>query len=173
MNSWMKAGQPATAAPEPKRDEPIRFCSRCGRFAGNRGWRPEGVWHDRVCETCGMGVLLSCDPTALKAPRASFLVVTGELRVSAVSEAAERLFGGKHSMVGTSLLEWVSSPLGEGELARRVAWSAWAFRPPAGLPLVARRRPARDLGTLSARVATCGPPRAALVVIDRPHLPQR
>jgi hypothetical protein len=173
MSGLTKADRPVTAGSEGRRDEPIRFCARCGQLAEGRGWRPEGVWHDRVCGACGMGLVLSCDPGALQDTEAMFLVVTGELEVSAVSESAERIFASEEAMIGTPLLAWVSSPLGDQELARRVALAAWSIRPPVGLPLSARRAPASHLGTLTGRVATCGPPRAALIVVEPPHRPER
>ena len=53
--SWTSAGA--------GRPHPIRFCSRCGHPSDEPPGRP--TLHRRVCERCGMGMVLSCSRDAL------------------------------------------------------------------------------------------------------------
>ena len=131
----------------------VRFCSACGELFEERA-------RDRVCPACGMGVLLSSHGDALPGPRAPFLVVSADLDVTAVSVAGERLLG---EATGRPLPALVSCRDGDGELARQVARAASGLSGTARLEVtVAGRR-----GGFEARVAPCGPPRAALVALAR------
>jgi hypothetical protein len=113
-----------------------------------------------------MGLMLTCSREALPGTAAAFLIVTYELLVSAVSEAGEKIFGAEQSLIGKPLLEVLTSPLGDDQLARYLGHSAQRDCPPVVLPvrLVAERP--RSVGTMAARIATCGPPRAALVTVE-------
>ena len=71
----------------------IRFCSRCGEPAEEPPRDDEPVSRTRVCEGCGMGMLLSCAREALPGAGAAFVIATVEATVSAVREAAEPVFG--------------------------------------------------------------------------------
>ena len=106
----------------------IRFCSRCGVVREERevGFSPPDV--ERVCADCGMGVMLVCGRDALPAERMAFLIVTEDLRISAVSEAAERIFGSERELVGSMLFATLTCPLGLEELATRVARAAGGDR---------------------------------------------
>jgi hypothetical protein len=148
------------------RDKPIRFCSRCGHPAEEPAGRPEQ--RRRVCERCGMGMLLTCARSALPGEAAAFAIVTFELEVAAVSEAGERVFGKEGDVVGSSLLDTVTSPLGNDALARHVSQAAQSgSRDPFVMPVrTLSDDGARKVGTLAARIATCGPPRAALVTVE-------
>ena len=144
----------------------VRFCSRCGEPAANppRGERP--LTQPRVCDACGMGMLLGCVRQALPGAGAAFLIVTVELRVGAVSEPAEGIFGTEDQLLGTPLTEVLTSPMGEDSLSRAVARATLRNREPVVLPVRGARAAARAAGTLAARVSTCGPPRAALVTVE-------
>jgi len=113
-----------------------------------------------------MGVLLTCRRDALAEDAASFLICTYELTVSAVSESAEQIFGAQDGMVGSHLLELATCPLGDEQLARHTALAAQRAREPVVVPLRVRTDAGASLGTLAARIATCGPPRAALVTVQ-------
>jgi hypothetical protein len=156
--SWAPVGQ--------GRPKPIRFCSRCGYPAEDPPGRPE--LRKRVCDRCGMGMVLSCPRDALPGEAAAFLILDYELRVSAVSEAGERYFGNEKTLIGTELLDLVTSPLGDDQLARNT--SIAAQRPCEATVMPVRLlRPADSagqVGTMAARIATCGPPRAALLTVE-------
>jgi hypothetical protein len=142
----------------------IRFCSRCGA-RHERHEVDDGA--ERVCPGCGMGVLLWCPREALMSERAAFLIATDDMRISAVSTAAERLVGPERWLLGSTLQWAMSSPLGDDALALRVARAAAGERDVVLLPveLVRTRRPV--FGRLEARVSCCWPPRGALVVLEK------
>jgi hypothetical protein len=146
------------------RPKPIRFCSRCGHPADEPPGRPE--LRRRICERCEMGMLLSCSRDALPGDAAAFVICTYDLDVTAVSEAGERIFGKEAEIVGHHLLDLVTSPLGDDQLARHAGLAAQRACDPVVMPLRLASRKAAAVGTLAARIATCGPPRAALVTVE-------
>jgi hypothetical protein len=147
-----------------ERPKPIRFCSRCGRPADEPAGRPE--LRRRICERCGMGMMLSCARDVLPGDAAAFLICTFDLTVTAVSQAGERIFGKEDKVVGRSLLELVTSPMGDDQLTRHASLAAQRACDPLVMPLRLASSGSRKVGTLAARIATCGPPRAALVTVE-------
>jgi PAS domain-containing protein len=125
----------------------------------------------RVCSQCGLGLLLETRGDGLPGPADAFVIVDRSLRVQAASIAAERLLGARED-------ELVDTPVGElliaadaertdrGTLAEAIAQAAsstdaFAF---------ARVRPAATFGVrMRARISACGPPRAALVLLETPQ----
>lgn len=148
------------------RPDAIRFCSRCGQPAEEPPRTEEARNAPRVCEGCGMGLLLSCLKEALPGQGAAFLIVTADLGVSAVSLAAESLFGPERTLLGSSLLEVLTSPMGESTLGRSVAKAAMRAREPVVMPVRGMSPSAVGAGMLAARISTCGPPRGALVTVE-------
>jgi hypothetical protein len=147
------------------RSKPIRFCSRCGHPSEEPPKRPD--LRGRVCERCGMGMMLTCSREALPGDAAAFLISTHELGVSAVSEAGERVFGPEQHLVGTPVLDVIHSPLGNDQLARHLGTAAQRACDPVVMPVRLRSEPdSQRVGTMAARIATCGPPRAALVTVE-------
>jgi hypothetical protein len=151
----------ATGGDRPK---PIRFCTRCGHPADEPPGRPE--LRRRICERCEMGVLLSCSRDAFPGDAAAFLICTYDLSVTAVSEAGEVLFGREEEAVGRHLLDLVTSPLGNHELKRHAGRAAQQACDPMVMPVTLTSANAEGVGMLAARIATCGPPRAALVTVE-------
>ena len=97
---------------------------------------------------------------------AAFVVVTREGRISAVSETAEPLVGEEAGLLGMPIGSALTSDEGDDRLARQVARAAGGGRDVAEAtlaPVPQGGRPAR----LKARIASCGPPRAALLVLER------
>jgi hypothetical protein len=137
----------------PQTEPSTRFCSRCGA--------PAAEPHRRVCAECEEGVLLGCREDAF--PSEAFLICTYDLDVTAVSTGGEAVFGPQERLVGAHLLDVVMCPLGDEHVARYAALAAQSPREPIELPLRVRSGDGEKLGTLAARVTTCGPPRAALV----------
>ena len=164
--TWTTEGQDA-------RSKPIRFCSRCGHPAEEPPRRPQRVLGDRVCPRCGMGMMLSCSREALPGTAAAFAVVRFDLRISAVSQAAEVVLGHEDQLVERPLLEVFTSPLGDDQLARRVARAAQRPADPVVMPVRLVDGPPRGVGTLAARIATCGPPRAALLTVEQSEFGRR
>lgn len=152
----------------------IRFCSRCGEPAEEPPRDERPMSQTRVCEACGMGMLLRCVRDALPGAGAAFVIVTVDLQVSAASVAAEHVFGPEQGILGESLLDIVTSPMGDAQLARMVGQAALRSREPTVIPVRGLEPRAQAAGTLAARISTCGPPRAALVTVEpsgfgRPH----
>jgi hypothetical protein len=153
------------AADSRERPKPIRFCSRCGQPADEPPQRPQ--LRGRVCERCGMGMMLTCARDALPGASAAFLIATFDLTISAVSEAGEKIFGPEQSLVGLHVLDLLRSPLGDDHLARHLGQAAQRACDPVVMPVrLQSAKEARRVGTLAARIATCGPPRAALVTVE-------
>lgn len=144
----------------------IRFCSRCGMVREERelSFAPPDL--ERVCNDCGMGVMLSAGRDALPGSNMSFLIVTEDLRISAVSEGAERIFGSETELLGKMLFTAITSPLGLEELALRIARAAGGDRDVILIPIELERGGRPGYSRLEARVAHCGPPRGALVTIE-------
>jgi len=113
-----------------------------------------------------MGMLLTCLREALPGAGAAFVIATAALRISAVSEPAEGMFGTEQQLLGSSLSGVITSPLGDERFARTVARAALRNREPEILPVRGVGEAALVAGMLAARVSTCGPPRAALVTVE-------
>lgn len=136
----------------------VRFCSRCGSLASPENEdRPSA----RVCTSCGMGVYLACSSDARGTLGTFFLVVGRDLRITAVSEGAETIFGDEDVLVGLDASVVLASPVGRENLGRTIRRAAGGVREDTALPITAP-----GLGPLEARISPCGPPRAALVTIE-------
>ena len=157
---------PGVHAASPPREERTRFCTRCSTMAEEPEAQGVPFGFDRVCGRCGMGIMLTAPRKALPAPGAAFVVVTREGRISAVSETAEHLVGEEAGLLGMPVGSALTSDEGDDRLARQVARAAGGGRDvnEATLaPVPQGSRPAK----LKARIASCGPPRAALLVLER------
>jgi hypothetical protein len=133
------------------RHDAIRFCTHCGVVTDDAS--------QRVCPSCGLGVVLSCPRDAAPRPDAPFLVVTTDLRVTAASAAAEALFGDPDALIGMPLLDLVR---GDGALPRQVARAAMGSRKDATTWV----RTAEHGRPRKTRIVACGDPPAALVVLS-------
>jgi hypothetical protein len=127
----------------------VHFCTHCGALSNEAG--------ARVCAVCGLGVVLSCAPGVLPRAGAAFLVVKSDLRITAASVAVEPLLGDPEALIGEPLLEVLS---GDPALPRWIARAAMGSRRVTG---VALRRGTRRM---NGRVASCGDPAAALLVLE-------
>jgi hypothetical protein len=135
-----------------QRQDAARFCTHCGVVTDDA---PQ-----RVCESCGMGVVLYCARDAAPRPGAVFLIVTTDLRVTGASAAAEELFSDSlFDLVGRPLLEVLR---GDGALARQVARAAMGSSKAATVWVRTEEhgRPRRG------RIVACGDPPAALIVLS-------
>ena len=131
------------------RPHAVRFCTHCGAL--------EHEAPQRVCGRCGLGVLLSCAPGLLTREGASFLVVTSDLRVSAASVGVKPMLGDPDALIGEPLLDVLS---GDPSLPRWIARAAMGSK---RVVSVALRRGTRRI---NGRVAACGDPPAALLVLS-------
>jgi len=113
-----------------------------------------------------MGMILTCPRDALPGQLAAFLILDYELRVTAVSEAGERFFGEEKALIGSSVLDLVTSPLGDDQLVRKASVAAQRPCDPVVMPLRLLAPVKDSVGTMAARIATCGPPQAALLTVE-------
>jgi hypothetical protein len=113
-----------------------------------------------------MGMMLSCDRDAMPGDAAAFVIVNYDLSLSAVSQAGEKYFGKEQQLIGKDLLELVTSPLGDDILSRNVGQAAQRATEPLVMPVRLTSKGRRKVGTLAARISTCGPPRAALLTVE-------
>jgi hypothetical protein len=144
----------------------LRFCTRCGEPAESPPRAESPLSRARVCNACGMGVLLSCTREALPGARAAFVIATVDLKINAVSLGAEEIFGPELSVIGSHLLDLVTSPMGDAHFAKLVTGAAVRSREPVVMPVKPQGAASTEVGMLAARVSTCGPPRAALVTVE-------
>jgi hypothetical protein len=113
-----------------------------------------------------MGMMLTCARDALPGDAAAFVICTYELTVTAVSEAGERIFGKEQKVIGANLLDLVTSPMGDDQVARHAGMAAQRPCDPIVMPLRLVAGKSGSMATLAARIATCGPPRAALITVE-------
>ncbi len=160
----------ATAA---GRANAVRFCSRCGAPAAEPPHDQEPFRRRRVCAACGMGMLLSCARESLPGAGAAFVIATVDATVSAVSEAAELLFGPEQAILGVRVGDLLGSPIERDRLLQAVTQAAIRAREPEIVPVRGLMPNAERLGMMVARISTCGRPRAALITVEPGSLARR
>jgi hypothetical protein len=137
------------------------FCSSCGRA-------PEGepTPFSRVCEACGMGLILRAPPGVAPGPTDAFLVVEATLAVGAVSSEAERFLDVAEShAIHRPVAELIEAADAEAPGESLAAAIMWAARGDGIRELEVR--PAHTFGVrCRARIGPCGPPRAAVLVFS-------
>jgi hypothetical protein len=142
----------------------VSFCSHCG----TRPVAPTLAPSSRVCGACGLGLILECRADVAPNPGDAFLVLDRSLAVCAVSDAAERLLAASEPDVVNRHVSDLLMPAGAvppppATLSVAVAWAARGE----GGTRTTVVRPANTFGIrLTARIASCGPPRAALLVLE-------
>lgn len=149
--------QPSSAPAEAA----ARFCTRCGTVS--RQEAHERLRFERVCADCGMGVYLSCPADPLPP---SFLIVTGEGLIAAVSDGAEAIVGPEPGLVGSALGSLLTADDGGDVLERAVRRAALGMVEESTLFVRVASPEGRALGRIRTRIFACGPPRAALVTIE-------
>lgn len=147
-----------------------RFCGRCGEPALDPpiGDMPP-LLEQRVCGVCGMGILLRCNPDALPGAGRAFLIADHALEIAAVSEAAEAIFAKEEELVGTDVMDVLTSTVGDRRLAKTVARAALRVHDAVTVPARLKGPQADAVGTMACRISTCGPPRAALIAVEPTH----
>jgi hypothetical protein len=163
-----KAGRPALRLLTPLEHESpvptVSFCSHCGT-------RPAPtVDHSssRVCGACGLGLILESREDVAPHAGDPFLVLDQALSVCAVSGAAEKLLAiSEPDAVNRHVTDLLMPADAEGSGGQSLSLAvAWAARGDGG-SRTAVVRPANTFGIrLTARIGSCGPPRAALLVLE-------
>jgi PAS domain-containing protein len=148
--------------------EPVEYAWFCGHCAAPaRGDQPPAP-NARVCRSCGLGVMLETRRDITPSHRDAFLVIDSSLLVQAMSWRAETLLGvTEDSAVNRPVVQLLVPA--DAEAARPARFAAALAEAAAGIddPVSAFVRPWNTFGVrMRARVASCGPPRAALVVLE-------
>lgn len=158
---WALAAVPSGA---PETGPRTSFCSHCGE-------RPESDQlgaASRVCSSCGFGLMLEASADVAPSPGGAFLVIDNSMSVCAVSGEAERLLATRETdAVNRHITELLvpadAEAQGPQNLAVAVTWAARGDDAPRSVMV----RPTNTFGVrLTARISSCGPPTAALVVFN-------
>ncbi len=124
-----------------------------------------------MCPSCGLGLLLETRRDTAPAPRDAFLVIDSAMLVQAMSRRAQAL-------LDLSEAEAVNRPVAEllvtadAEAQSSTGFAAAIVNAAGGAEeaVSAFVRPWNTFGVrMRARIAPCGPPRAALVVLEDPR----
>jgi hypothetical protein len=147
------------------------FCGHCAAPSPTGSAPPPTA---RVCTSCGLGLLLEAREDAVPDPRDAFLVVDSSLLVQAMSQEAQSLLDMSEETavdkpVSELLVPADAEAQGRTGFAAAISQAADGQDPDTGRAFV---RPWNTFGVrMRARIATCGPPRAALIVLDNGRPP--
>lgn len=122
--------------------------------------------HQRVCESCGFGLMQRAPAQAAPTVDEAFVIVDATLTVQAVSQAAEQLLAVEeaeavNSHITSLLLPADAEAQGASGLAAAITQAASGGSASTSVFV----RPGMTFGVrLRAQVGPCGPPPAALIV---------
>lgn len=139
------------------------FCGHCGALTDVTPAPPA-----RVCGDCNLGMLLESRADMVPQAGEPFLIVDSSLTIQAISAEAERLLAiAEHDLVSRPVTELLVSADAEArgarEFADTITWAARGDDAPHRLTV----RPLNVFGVrMPMRVGVCGPPRAALLVLE-------
>lgn len=143
--------------------QPVRwFCGSCAR--------PGEPGETRVCEACGMGLLLFASKDFAPAPGDAFVVCDDHLEVQAVSAAAEWLLArGEQELVNTPIAgTLVAAEADREDRSSLLRALAAAVSAPGARPQELALRVAGEYGVrFYARVGACGPGHGALLTLKQ------
>jgi PAS domain-containing protein len=138
-------------------------------FCGHCAAAPSGVdlKQTRVCDHCGLGLVLEAPPDTAPTPEDAFMVVDSGLAVRALSRRCERLLGlSEPDAVGRHLSDLLSPADAETPAAHGFYGLLLVAATGGSEPTTVAVRPAGEFGVrFWARVSTCGPSTAALVLL--------
>ena len=146
------------------------FCGHCAAPSPSGAPAPTA----RVCTSCGLGLLLEAREDAVPSAKDAFLVVDSSMSIQAMSREAQSLLGVNEEAaidrpVAELLVPADTESQGRTGFAASITQAAGGDDPDTGRSFV---RPWNTFGVrLRARISTCGPPRAALVVLENGRPP--
>ena len=124
----------------------------------------------RVCTACGLGLLLETHRNTAPGPDDAFLVIDHGLLVQAMSRRAQVLLGlTEAEAINRRVAELLVPP--DAEARAPTGFAAAIVDAASGLEesAIVTVRPWNTFGVrMRARIAPCGPPRAALVILEDP-----
>jgi hypothetical protein len=124
----------------------------------------------RVCQACGLGLLLETRRDTAPTGRDAFLVIDSALLVQAMSRRAQGLLGVTEAEAVNRRVAELLVPA-DAESQSPTGFAAAIACAAAGTEdaVTTVVRPWNTFGVrMRARIAPCGPPRAALVVLEDP-----
>jgi len=141
----------------------VRFCAHCGHRPP-----PDRNGEMRVCARCGLGILISAPGDAAPGVGEPFVIVDGHLTVRALSQHAETLLGVRERRaIGRDLDELLVQPAtcdpDTTGLETAITQSAQGDVAFAGVEV---RLVNAGHAHLRVRIGPCGPPPAALIVLE-------
>jgi hypothetical protein len=142
------------------------FCGHCAAPSPGGQAPAPGA---RVCRSCGFGLLLEARRDAIPTADDPFLIVDRALLIQGVSRKAELLFAIDEGFAVNRAITEVLVPA-EAQAGARMEFAAALTEAVAGDgdPVYRFVRPWNTYGVrLRVRIAACGPPRAALLVIEQ------
>jgi PAS domain-containing protein len=146
------------------------FCGHCAAPSPSGAPAPTA----RVCTSCGLGLLLEAREDAVPSAKDAFLVVDSSMSIQAMSREAQSLLGVNEEAaidrpVAELLVPADTESQGRTGFAASITQAAGGDDPDSARSFV---RPWNTFGVrLRARISTCGPPRAALVVLENGRPP--
>ena len=167
MPRIISRNRPALKLVETASAQEVEWSWFCGRCAAPAPAGAPPTPNSRVCESCGFGLLLETRADSIPSNRDAFLVIDISLRVQGVSREAEALLGViEESAVNRPVQELLVPADAEAQGPSRFA-SAIAEVMGGDDSVGIFVRPWNTFGVrMRVKVAPCGPPRAALLVID-------
>ena len=147
---------------DPAATESVSFCSHCAAAPAI----PREA--SRVCADCGLGLMLEAERGLAPSRNGAFVVLDGSLTVCAVSRAAEAMLATRETdAVNRHLTELLVPADAETQGPHNLAVAVtWAARGDQGYRRVTVR-PANLFGVrIAARIGSCGPQTAAMMVFD-------
>lgn len=154
-------GVPGAAEASPR----TVFCSHCAKSP------PGGVAPEvgsRVCQSCGLGLLIDAPEALAPKPRDAFLLADRSLAVQGLSKRAEKLLGLREIDALDKRITDLLVPA-DAEAAGPHHLGALLVDAASGADQVTEAvvRPADEFGVrFAARIGPCGPTPGALVVLD-------
>lgn len=162
-NKEVEGGENREVAPR------IRFCSHCGARPSDGGQALSATEQSsRVCSSCSLGLLLETGADVAPEEGGAFIVVDSSLSICAVSGEAERVLATREPDAVNRHITELLAPAdaeaqGPANLAVGITWAARGDSAERHVTV----RPTNVFGVrLQARIASCGPPQAALLVFD-------
>jgi len=151
----------------------VWFCGHCAAPAPKSG-PPAPV--ARVCNSCGLGLMLEARSDLVPGDRDAFLMVDDSLMIQGLSRRAEELLAVTEEVainrpVAELLVAADAEASGPHSFAGAIVEAAGGSQAPVSKFV----RPWNTFGVrMRARIGACGPPRAALIVLeDSPRRPLR
>jgi PAS domain-containing protein len=144
------------------------FCGHCAAPSPSSSPPPPTA---RVCRSCGLGLLLETRRDTAPGPRDAFLVIDSGMLVQAMSRRAQALLDlTEADAVNRPVAELLVAADAENQSSTGFASAIVSAAGGAEEAVTAFVRPWNTFGVrMRARVAPCGPPRAALVMLEDPQ----